>query len=365
MNELPQRLRSLLRPELAALSAYHVPDARGLIKLDAMENPYSWPEDMIAEWLSELRNAAINRYPDPSAPGLTEALRQTAEVPHGVGLLLGNGSDELIQIILMALSGRDAVVMAPEPTFVMYRQLAVVMGLRFVGVSLKREDFALDMPAMRAAIREHSPSVIFLAYPNNPTGNLFDATDIREIVSLSDGLVVVDEAYLPFAGATFLNEVPCYANLLVMRTLSKMGLAGLRLGYLAGSEAWIREFDKLRLPYNINILTQISAEFALGRAEVFDAQVREIIEQREFLYDALQRLAGIRVYPSRANFILFELLRGQPEHIFRGLRDRGILVKSFHVSAHPLSACLRVTVGKPEENQMFLRALSEVLAECR
>jgi histidinol-phosphate aminotransferase len=364
MNELPARLRSLLRPELAALSAYHVPDARGLIKLDAMENPYSWPEDMIEEWLSELRSAAINRYPDPSAPALMDALRATADVPDGVSLLLGNGSDELIQIILMALSGRDAVVMAPEPTFVMYRQLAVAMGLRFVGVPLQRADFALDMPALRAAIRDHSPSVIFLAYPNNPTGNLFDAADIREIVNLSEGLVVVDEAYLPFAGATFLNEVPRYANLLVMRTLSKMGLAGLRLGYLAGSDPWIREFDKLRLPYNINILTQISAEFALRRAEVFDAQVRQIVEQRELLYDALQRLPGIRIYQSRANFILFEMLKSGAEPVFCGLRSRGILVKSFHSSAAPLSACLRVTVGKPEENQTFLNALVAVLAEC-
>lgn len=363
MNELPARLRSLLRPELAALSAYHVPDARGLIKLDAMENPYSWPEDMIEEWLSELRRAAINRYPDPSAPALIEALRETAEVPDGVGLLLGNGSDELIQIILMALSGRDAVVMAPEPTFVMYRQLAVAMGLRFVGVPLKREDFALDMPAIRAALREHSPSVVFLAYPNNPTGNLFDAGNIREIVESTGGLVVVDEAYLPFAGATFLPEVMRYDNLLVMRTLSKMGLAGLRLGYLAGCEPWIREFDKLRLPYNINVLTQISAEFALRRSAVFDVQVREIIEQREFLFDALRCLDGIQAYPSRANFILFEMLNGGTEQVFRGLRDRGVLVKSFHSSAPPLSACLRVTVGKPEENQTFLQALIDALAE--
>lgn len=361
MSDLNARVQRLLRPELRRLSIYHVPDSRGLVKLDAMENPYSWPEEMIEAWLKRLRDAAINRYPDPAAAGVRAALKKSAAIPEGAEMLLGNGSDELIQIVLMAVAGSDSVVLAPEPTFVMYRQLAVSLGLQFVGVPLNCEDFSLDMAAMRAAIREHRPAVIFVAFPNNPTGNLFSLEDISEILALSDGLVVLDEAYLPFAGATLLPQVLKHNHLLVMRTLSKMGLAGLRLGYLVGAAAWIAEFEKLRLPYNINILSQISAEFALSRVDIFEAQVDRIIEQRESLLRALNRIPAIRAYPSRANFILFELIEGDALKVFTALKDRGVLVKSFHSAPPPLTSCLRVTVGKPAENQLFLEALAASL----
>lgn len=362
MSDLQSRVQDLLRPELGQLSAYHVPDSRGLIKLDAMENPYSWPEEMVEEWLARLRAATVNRYPDPAASGLRTALRDAAGIPDGIGMLLGNGSDELIQIILMAVAGRDETVLAPEPSFVMYRQLAVAMGLRFVGVPLNADDFSLDMDAMRSAIRAHRPAVIFLAYPNNPTGNLFSEDHVAEILRLTGGLVVADEAYLPFARATFLPQVPEHDHLLVMRTLSKMGLAGLRLGYLVGAEPWIAEFDKLRLPYNINILTQISAEFALSRRDVFDAQVERILEQREQLLLALNDIPGIHPYPSRANFILFRLIQADARQVYEALRARGVLVKSFHSGPAPLHSCLRVTVGKPEENERFLQCLRASLA---
>lgn len=363
MNEAGKRARRLLRPELAELQAYHVPDAHGLIKLDAMENPYSWPEEMIGEWLGVLRSAAINRYPDPSASGVRAALRRTAAIPEGAEILLGNGSDELIQIVLMALAGGDGVVLAPEPTFVMYRQLATSLGLRFVGVPLVRHDFSLDMDAMRTAIRVHRPAAIFVAYPNNPTGNLFSADDLLEIIGLADGLVVIDEAYLPFADSTLLPRVAEQDHVLVLRTLSKMGLAGLRLGYLVGAGHWIGEFDKLRLPYNINILTQVTAEFALRHSAVFDAQVRQILEQRESLFHALNGIPGIHAYPSRANFILFEVAGTDASRVFAGLRERGVLVKGFAGAVSPLRSCLRVTVGKPDENQQFLMTLRASLEQ--
>jgi histidinol-phosphate aminotransferase len=217
------------------------------------------------------------------------------------------------------------------------------------------------MAAMRAAILAHAPTVIFLAYPNNPTGNLFAQAEVEELLALAPGLVVLDEAYLPFAGTSFMPRVVAHDGLLVMRTLSKLGLAGLRLGYLVGAPAWIREFDKLRLPYNINVLTQISAEFALSRPEVFAAQVADILEQREQLYRALDGMSGVRAFPSRANFILFELLDQDPRTVFEALRARGVLVKSFSATAGPLRCCLRVTVGKPDENAQFLAALQATL----
>jgi len=360
MRDLANRVRSLLRPELAALHPYHVADARGLVKLDAMENPYSWPEGMTEQWLDRLRQAAVNRYPDPSATELRSALRATAGVPDGAEILLGNGSDELIQIILMAVAGGDAVVLAPEPTFVMYRQLAVSLGLRFAGVPLRNDDFSLDMEAMRVAIRQHQPAVIFLAYPNNPTGNLFREEDVTEVLAIAPGLVVIDEAYAPFAGTSFLPRLLDHESLLVMRTLSKMGLAGLRLGYLVGAPEWIVEFDKLRLPYNINVLTQISAEYALSRSDVFDDQVKRLLGQRDYVSRQLNELPGVHAYPSRANFILFEMSL-DAGRVFETLKARGILVKSFHSLLGPLHRCLRVTVGTPEENQLFLEQLSKIL----
>jgi histidinol-phosphate aminotransferase len=327
-----------------------------------MENPYSWPEGMVDDWLLRLRDAALNRYPDPTAQSLRDALRVSAGLPEGSEILLGNGSDELIQLILMAVSGRQAAIVAPEPTFVMYRQLSESMGLRFVGVPLRESDFSLDMDAMRDAIRSHEPAVVFLAYPNNPTGNLFSDADVEAILAMAPGLVVLDEAYLPFAGASFLARVMDHERLLVMRTLSKLGLAGLRLGYLVGAPEWIREFEKLRLPYNINILTQISAEFALSRPEVFERQIEQILEQREWLFREMLRIPGLRAFPTQANFILFELESHQPGAIFDSLRAKGVLIKSFASATGPLGRCLRVTVGTPDENRQFLSALSESLS---
>jgi histidinol-phosphate aminotransferase len=361
VNAPDDRVRSLLRPEVLALSAYHVPDSTGCIKLDAMENPYAWPEEMVSAWLERLRGAEPNRYPDPVCAGLKAALKRANGVPDGAELLLGNGSDEIIQIILMAVAGPDVAVLAPEPTFVMYRQIAVSLGLRFIGVPLREADFALDADAMLAAIQAHRPAVVFLAYPNNPTGNLFEADAVERVIAAAPGLVVADEAYAPYANASFMPKALEHGNLLVMRTLSKLGLAGLRLGFLAGDRRWIEQLDKLRLPYNINVLTRISAEFALENQAVFDAQVRCLLRDRASLAEALARLDGLQIYDSRANFILFKLLRHEGPDIFRKLKADGILVKNLHPAGGMLAHCLRVTVGTPEENQRFLEALGQAL----
>ena len=353
-------VKQWIREDIRALSAYHVPSPGDMIKLDAMENPYLWPESMKQQWLSQLADVAVNRYPDPAAEKLTAWLEQVMKVPDGMTSILGNGSDELIQIICMALSRPGCVVMAPEPTFIMYQMIARFTNMDYQGIPLD-EQFQLDMPAMSQAIETHQPAVIFLAYPNNPTGNLFSEQDVRRIIETAPGLVVVDEAYHAFAGHSFMPMLSEYDNLLVMRTVSKMGLAGLRLGILSGRSEWIDEFDKVRLPYNINVLTQFSAAFALEHHAILDQQTEQICQDRELLVDALSQFAGLTQYPSAANFILFKADDMSSETIFTGLKQSGVLIKRFADTSGPLADCLRVTVGTGDENQAFINALGKIL----
>ena len=349
----------LIRPEILALSAYHVADASGLVKLDAMENPYRLPEALRGELGALLREAAINRYPDPQAPGVQQALRAAFGIGPEYDILLGNGSDELIQILAMALAKPGATLLAVEPSFVMYRMIAGFAGLRYVGVPLKA-DFSLDDAAMLEAVEREEPALTFLAYPNNPTGNAFDRDAVERIIAASPGLVVVDEAYHAFAGGlSFLDALARFDNLVLMRTVSKLGLAGLRLGYMVGKPAWIGEFDKVRLPYNVNVLTQVAARHALEHVEVLEAQAATLVSERGKLFQALAALPGVQAFESQANFILFRVARAK--RVFTGLKDRGVLIKCLD-GGHPLlNDCLRVTVGAPEENEAFLTALAAEL----
>jgi histidinol-phosphate aminotransferase len=351
-----------IRPGIRALAAYHVPDATGLVKLDAMENPYHWPRELVDAWLEVLRGVALNRYPDPRSPQLIDTLRRVAGIPAEQSVILGNGSDELIQVIIMALAAPGRVVMSVEPSFVMYRMIAGYADMNYVGVALG-EDFALDTPAFLAAMKAHRPAVVFLAYPNNPTGNRFSRPDVEAVIRAAPGLVVLDEAYAPFADDSFLSDLGRYPNLVVMRTVSKQGLAGLRLGYLCGPAAWLSEFDKLRLPYNINVLTQASADFALAHHRVLDEQAAAIRRDRESLARALAALPGVTPYPSEANFILFRVPVGQGDAVFQGLKDAGVLIKNLSGQGGALTDCLRVTVGRPEENGCFLAALGRVIGQ--
>ncbi len=327
-----------------------------------MENPYGWPQELVDSWLERLRGVSVNRYPDSAAGAVTERLRAAMDVPAGQAVVLGNGSDELIQMIMLSVGAPGRVVLAPEPTFVMYRILATVCGLNYAAVDLNR-DFTLDRQATLDAIRVREPAVVFLAYPNNPTGNLFDAETVLRILEASPGLVVVDEAYSAFSGATFMDRLGAYENLLVMRTVSKTGLAGLRLGLLAGPRPWIDQIGKVRLPYNISTLTQVSAEFALAHKEVFDAQAEQIRAERGALMEAMRKRSGVTVYSSQANFILFRVARGRGPAVFDGLKERGVLVKDLSGAGGHLQDCLRVTVGTHEENQAFLQALDGALRE--
>jgi len=359
LNELVERW---VRAEIRSLAAYQVQPAAGLIKLDAMENPYTWPESLRDAWVEMLRGTDVNRYPDPTAQALSERLVDAMGVPAGMRVLLGNGSDELIQMIAMSLSGPSRTVLSVDPGFVMYRMIATFCGMHYAGVPLAADDFSLDLPAVLQAMDECQPAVVFLAYPNNPTGNLFDEQAIVDVIRAAPGLVVVDEAYAPFTDASFMQRLGEFDNLVVMRTVSKMGLAGLRLGLLAGPAAWLDEFDKVRLPYNINVLTQASADFALSHKQIFDEQTGRIRAERERLAGRLARLDGVEVFPSQANFLLLRTPPGLASAWFSGLRQHGVLIKSLD-GAHPLlSDCLRPTVGTPQENDALYEALVEVAA---
>ncbi len=348
-----------IRPEIQALSSYHVADSNGLIKLDAMENPYTLDADLTQEWLQSLQNAHLNRYPDPSGQKLKQKLRDTMRIPDNLQVILGNGSDELIQMLAMAINKPNAVVLAPEPSFVMYKHIAITLGIQYVGVPLVEGKFSLDIFAMLEAIDTYQPALIFIAYPNNPTGNTFARADIEDIIDCSHGLVVIDEAYSPFTDHSFLHGIENYSNLLVMRTVSKLGLAGLRLGYLVGSQDWLTQIDKVRLPYNINTLSQLSACFALEHYDVFQQQTQKIRQDRADLQQKLSAIPQIETWRTEANFILFRV--AQAVEVYESLKQQGVLIKCLH-GAHPLlDQCLRVTVGTESENQAFLEALQKVI----
>lgn len=352
----------LIRDEIRALSAYHVADSSGLIKLDAMENPYDLPEAMREEIGRIAASTPINRYPDSGGGELRARLLADLALPAGCDLMLGNGSDELIQVLAMALARPGAVLMAVEPSFVMFRMIATFVGMRYVGVPL-RADFSLDAQGMLQACETHRPALTFIAYPNNPTGNLFERAAIDRVLDAAPGLVVIDEAYHAFAGESFLPDLARRPNVLVMRTLSKLGLAGLRLGMLMGARDWIHELDKVRLPYNVNVLSQRVAAYVLSRREALDAQTAALRAERGRLAAALAALPGVTPFPSDANFILFRV--DEPERVFASIKASGVLIKNLSAGHPLLQGCLRVTVGKPEENAHFIAALERALAIVR
>jgi histidinol-phosphate aminotransferase len=346
--------KELVREEVLAMSAYHVAGAAGMVKLAAMENPYALPAELRREIGELAADAAINRYPNPQAPELKARLRRTMGIADDFDILIGNGSDEIIQILVQALARPGAVLLAPEPTFVMYRVNALLNRMRYVGVPLAA-DFSLDCARMLAAIEEHQPALVFIAYPNNPTGNLYPEADVLRILQAAPGLVVLDEAYHAFARKSFMPRLAEFPNLVVMRTLSKIGMAGLRLGYAAGAPAWMREFDKVRSPYNVNVLTQLLAERLLAHVGVLEAQATALCAERGRLKDGLEQLAGVEVFASAANFLLVRV--PDAGKVFEGMRARGVLVKSLHGGHSLLAQCLRVTVGTQQESAQCLAAL--------
>ncbi|MBF1237188.1 MAG: histidinol-phosphate transaminase [Lautropia mirabilis] len=356
------------------MAAYHVADATDAIKLDAMENPWRLPGALQAELAQRLAALAINRYPSGNTyTALKQAIARHDGLDGIDGLVLGNGSDELISLLCQLVAQPGATIMAPAPSFVMYEMGARLAGVGFVPVPL-RPDFSLDREAMLQAIETHRPALVFLAYPNNPTGNLFDADDVRAILQATDGLVVLDEAYAPFAGgASWLSQLTAWPNLAVMRTCSKWGLAGARIGYLASAPAWAAQLDKIRPPYNISALDAETACFAFQHHADFDHQTQALCTERQTLVQRLQALRGPQglshVYPTAANFVLVRLAGGQDDasgpsratRVAAAMRAAGVLIKDASRMHPALAECLRLTVGAPEENEAMLQALAAAL----
>jgi histidinol-phosphate aminotransferase len=356
-GEASARFARVIRQDVRSMHAYAIQPATGLVKLDAMENPFRLPEALQRELGQRLGAVAINRYPAGCVDDVIAALTKYVELPAGCKLMLGNGSDELISLLALACDIPRACVLAPLPGFVMYEMSARLQGLRFVGVPLTAT-FELDEVAMLAAIEAHRPALTYIAYPNNPTANLFDERIVERIVAAvgaQDGLVVFDEAYQTFSSRTWMAKVGALPHVLVLRTLSKFGLAGVRLGYLAGPATLIDEVDKVRPPYNVGALNAEATLFALEHAEEFARQAALLRDQRARLQRELAQTPGVSAFPSEANMILVRLANAAA--VFRGMKERGVLVKNVE-ALHPLLAgCLRLTVGTAEENSLMMSAL--------
>lgn len=347
-------INNWLRSDIKAINAYHVPAADNMIKLDAMESPFALPDELIGQYLAYLADAQLNRYPNPGADELNQTLRELMDIPDEFGVLLGNGSDELIQLLALACETNDTIL-SVEPSFVMYDMIAKFTRLNYQGVALTK-DYQLDLNKMLEAVNTHKPKLIFIAYPNNPTGNTFDRKAIEKIIQSTDAMVILDEAYYAYAADSFLMDIAKYPNLVVLRTVSKIGFAGLRLGLLIGSKDTVAELDKLRLPYNINTLTQVSANFLLKEKSEINNNAAIILKQRQILSKALTQIKELSVYPSQANFILFKAPKAQA--LFDYLKDNGVLIKNLS-SAPKLMGCLRVTVGDNAQNQQFIQIVKK------
>ncbi len=361
--DIESLIETWVKPNVRGLHSYHVPDSSGMIKLDAMESPFPLEDSIMKGWLEALSRVDVNRYPDADSRELKIQIRHCLGIPEDCALVLGNGSDELIQLIAILLGGENRVFISPMPSFSMYQQISLATNTEFVGVPLN-PDFSLDFQATLDAIEQHQPACVFLAYPNNPTGNCFTDSQIRRILNHAPGMVVVDEAYNAFCGKSWLEEVKNFPNLVILRTLSKSGLAGLRLGILAAGAHWTEQLEKLRLPYNINILTQVSGRYLLSHYDIMERQSQEIVKARSALSEKLNDVTGITVYPSETNFILVHTALGA-DYVHDELKKQKILVKNLNGSSQALKDCLRITVSCEKENSFFLEALKLVHSEVK
>ena len=354
---------NFIRDDIKAMSAYRIADLpEGFIKLDAMESPYHpfarFPE-LSNEWLRLIAQAPIQLYPNPAASGLQETLRKAFGIPEAASIALGNGSDELIQFLTLLVAQSGATMLAVEPSFVMYRHNAELYGMNYVGVPLN-EDFTLDLPAVLSAIEKHQPALIFIAYPNNPTGVCFRRGEVEAIIRAAQGIVVVDEAYGAFSRDSFLPQAGSVENLVVMRTISKIGFAGLRIGYAAGSPAVMGELAKILPPYNMNQLSLATAKFALQHHDAIQTTIDILKAERERVFSELSAIGRLKALPSEANFITVRV--PDADALFNTLKENRILIKKLH-GTHPLLAqCVRITIGSPEQNDAVLDIIRKLYA---
>lgn len=350
-------VEKIIRSEVREQRGYSAESGVYPIKLDANECPYGLTEEIQSRLLRKLREVPLNRYPEAGSYALRSAFAgHFGVLPEQV--MIGNGSDELIHILCTATATHNASTLIPVPTFTMYKIIARNNGHRVLEVPLV-ENYDIDLPRVLEGIRKVHPSLIFLSYPNNPTGNSYSEEKIRAILEESDGLVVVDEAYYPFSGKSFVPLLSEYRNLVVLRSLSKLGLAAARLGFLIAREELIVELDKVRLPYNVNGLSQAVAALYLEEESYFKGIVQQVINSREILLTDLRNIDGVNPVPSDANFILFSC-NLDADSVYKKLQKKGIIIRNLS-SPGPLHNCLRVTVGRPEENEEFIKALKEAL----
>jgi len=355
MKKVPsQNITGLVRPAVRALQAYHVDETPVRIKLDAMENPFPLPPAVRRTTAAALSRVAVNFYPDPAAKTLKAAIGKMWGIRPD-RMLLGNGSDELIQAIILAFGGP---VLAPTPSFAMYEITARALSQDVVTVPLTRE-FDLDADAVIRKARQTGSKVIFLASPNNPTGNRYSDDAVRKVLRSVKASVVIDEAYYSFSGKSWLPQLRKYPNMILLRTLSKIGFAGLRIGVLTAAPEIVEELNKIRLPYNINSLSQAMGVAALQHQKILDNQIAVLVAERNKLYQALLKTPGVTPFPSETNFLLLWIEKDATA-VFQTLRKRGILVKNLGRPG-PLKSCLRVTIGTPAQNREFLKNLNSIL----
>jgi histidinol-phosphate aminotransferase len=361
----PPFFADLVRPELAELAPYAAGGVEAPIRLDANENAFPLSAAAREDLARELAQVDLNRYPDPRQTRLREIVAKEMDVAPE-RLIFGAGVDEVIGMIATALARprpgqARARILFPWPSFVMFRITTLARGLEPVMVPLGPK-WELGPDELASAVRDARPNVVFLPTPNNPTGNSFARETIEAAIDAApDALVVIDEAYFDFSGTTYADLARARPNVALFRTLSKAGLAGLRVGYLLGDAALVYELEKVRQPYNVTSLSLRAAELCLVRyRDELRAQVARIVEMRGRLIADLAGLPGLEVFPSDANFILVRTANAT--EVFRGLAANGVLVRSFDAPKSPLAGCLRITVGRPEENDRLLESLRSVLA---
>jgi histidinol-phosphate aminotransferase len=336
-------IKKLVKPNIRTLRAYQAEEIPCRVKLDANESPYGF---------RVLKSVKTNKYPDPEAKALRRLVAKEVRVKSD-NILHGNGSDEIIYYLITTFGGP---VLYPVPTFSMYGIIAQALGEKKLEIPLDKK-FNFDLKGMLKIIKKDKPKLIFLSSPNNPTGNSFSSDRILEIIRQSKGLVVVDEAYQQFSDRkSFLPLIKKYKNLIVLRTLSKIGFAGLRVGFMIADEDIINEVNKVRLPFNLNSLSQKVAIDALQNKKQMQSSIRSIITERKRLFKEMKKMDSVKPYPSDANFILFKV--GDADKIYKSLLKKAVLVRNM---TGAVDGCLRVTIGTPKENAAFLKALKQLL----
>ncbi len=351
--------RKIVRKEILSLKPYKAQERDFPVVLDANESPFTLPDGIKKEIVENIDSIAFNRYPDPEG----KLLKTSLAAFHGVkpeNIVLGNGSDELILYLISAFSKRGFSTLYPVPTFSMYGIISQCLGQNKKEVPLD-SNFDIDIDTFLEAVEKMKISLIFLSYPNNPTGNCFSKNKIVKILKSFEGIAVVDEAYGDFSGKTFLPLLKKYKNLIITRTFSKIGLSSLRLGYLIANPEVCEIVEKVRLPFNVNSFSQGCGEIFLKQRKSIDKLINKIVEGREYLYSELKKIKEITPFASEANFILFRVPK-KCGFVHEELKKKGILIRNLNTPGL-LRDCLRVTVGTSSENQRFIKAIKDIISQ--